>query len=294
MNKAFQSFHNLNYLEKFDVALVNVSPTTFKDMANLVVEAKKLGKKPIIVGVIDGEFGNVRTALQRSDNFKYFKMFLDNCDVFMTYYIHKKISDYLKFYTDTPTVHFPQLYPFGLAKSFYRPVEKKKKIIFVPGHPRALVDNFFSLLAAKKIQTDYPEFLIEAIKIPSFNEAPLKGAKYRLIQSTKYEDYLKHTGETYMIIDMDVSWTWGRVAADAAAVGTPCIGLNSGAQARLFPDLTCSDITGAKKVIELAERLIEDKKFYAMVQKKAFKKLGEYSLENYEKYWQRVLEAAHK
>lgn len=293
MNRAFQKFHNLDYLTKFDVVLVNVSVRSFREMAMFVTAARKLRKRPIIVGAIDSTFGDFRNALRNKDNFKYFKIFLDKCDVFMTYYIHEAIADYLKFYTDTPIVHVPQVYPFEFAKSFYQPHEKKEKIIFVSGHSRR-VDDIFSLLVAKKIQRAYHEFSIEMIRRPLENIEPLKGAGYKLVPPTKWQDYLKYSSKTYMIIDMDTAWTWGRVASDAAAVGTPCIGLNSGAQSRLFPDLTCSDITDANKVFGLATKLIENRKFYEMVQRKAFKKLEEYSYGNFMKHWKLVLEAARK
>jgi len=92
-----------------------------------------------------------------------------------------------------------------------------------------------------------------------------------------------------MVIDMDNTWTLGRVVRDAAAVGTPCIGLNSGSQKSIFPDLVCSDIIDTKKSIDLGIKLIEDRKFYERVQKKAFKQLKEFSYENSVKRLNRML-----
>ena len=92
-----------------------------------------------------------------------------------------------------------------------------------------------------------------------------------------------------MIIDMDNAWTLGRLVRDAAAVGTPCIGLNSGSQENLFPDLTCSDIVDTKKAVNLGIKLIKDRKFYEMVQRKAFKRLEAYSYENSVKRLNKVL-----
>ena len=93
-----------------------------------------------------------------------------------------------------------------------------------------------------------------------------------------------------MVIDMDNTWTLGRLVRDAAVVGTPCVGLNSGSQEYLFPDLACSDVVDTKKAIDLAIKLIEDEKFYEMVQKKAFERLESHSYENSVERLKKVLE----
>lgn len=288
INRAFDKFHNLQYITKFDVVLIVVHDYSTREMAKFIVTAKKLRKKPIFLGALGNTLGSFRETLKDKDAFRYFKIFIDNCDVFVNYY-HEAISDYLGLYTDTPIVNFPQFYPFEFAKSFFEPYENKKKIIFVSGDT-SRTDHISSLLIAKKIQTRYPDFLIEVIGRPSLNLEPLKNSRYRVTPFFEWIDYLKHTRKVYMIIDMDNTWTLGRVVRDAAVVGTPCIGLNSESQKSLFPDLVCSDITDTKKAIDLGIKLIEDRKFYERVQKKAFKRLEAYSYENSVKSLNGILE----
>lgn len=288
INRALDKFYNLQYVTKFDVVLIVVHYYSIREMAKFIVKAKKLRKKPIFLGALGNTLDSFRETLKDKDAFRYFKIFIDNCDVFVNYY-HEGISDYLGLYTDTPIVNFPQFYPFEFAKSFFEPYENKEKIIFVSGDT-SRTDHISSLLIAKKIQERYPDFLIEVVGRPSLNSGPLKNSRYRITPFFEWIDYLKHTRNTYMIIDMDNTWTLGRVVRDAAVVGTPCIGLNSESQKSLFSDLVCSDITDTKKVIDLGIKLIEDRKFYERVQKKAFKRLKAYSYENSVKRLNGVLE----
>ena len=292
INIALDKFYNLQYVTKFDVVLIVVHDYSIREMAKFIVKAKKLRKKPIFLGALGNTLDSFRETLKDKDAFRFFKIFIDNCDVFVNYY-HEAISDYLGLYTDTPIVNFPQFYPFEFAKSFFEPYENKKKIIFVSGDT-SRTDHISSLLIAKKIQAQYPDFLIEVIGRPSLNLEPLKNSKYRVAPFFEWIDYLKHTRETYMVIDMDNTWTLGRVVRDAAVVGTPCIGLNSGSQKSLFPDLVCSDITDTKKAIDLGIKLIEYRKFYERAQKKAFKRLEAHSYENSVKRLNRMLEAYAK
>ncbi|MCK4405713.1 MAG: glycosyltransferase [Hadesarchaea archaeon] len=288
INRALDKFYNLQYVTKFDVVLIVVHDYSIREMAKFIVKAKKLRKKPIFLGALGNTLDSFRETLKDKDAFRFFKIFIDNCDVFVNYY-HEAISDYLGLYTDTPIVNFPQFYPFEFAKSFFEPYENKEKIIFVSGDT-SRTDHISSLLIAKKIQAQYPDFLIEVIGRPSLNLEPLKNSRYKVTPFFEWIDYLKHTGKTHIIIDMDNTWTLGRVVRDAAVVGTPCIGLNSESQKSLFPNLVCSDITDTKKAIDLGIKLIEDRKFYERVQKKAFKRLEAYSYENSVKRLSGILE----
>jgi len=255
-NRAFEDFHNLEYLSKFDVILVVVHDYSIRAMAKFVTAAKKLQKRPIILGAFGVTLNFMREALKDQEKFKYFKIFIDNCEIFVNYY-HEAISDYLKLYTNTPIVNFPQFYPYEFAKSFFVPRREKEKVIFVSGHTQR-TDHVASLLIAKKIQERYPDFLIEVIGRPKHNLEPLKESKFKVIPFSRlWVDYLRNTCKAYITIDMDNTWTLGRVVRDSAVVGTPCIGLNSGSQKILFPELACSDI-----------------------QQKAFKRLEDCSFEN--------------
>lgn len=287
-NRAFEDFHNLEYLSKFDVALVVSHDYAIRAMAKFVTAAKKLQKRPIILGAFGNTLYHMRESWKDPENFKYFKQFIDNCDIFINYF-HTAIPEYLYLYTDTPVVNFPQFYPFEYAKSFFVPHGKKEKVIFISGHTMR-TDHVSSLLIAKKLQELYPDFLIEVANRPLNNLEPLRGARHEKTPFLKWAEYLKHTQRDYMVIDMDNTWTLGRLVRDAAVVGTPCVGLNSGSQEYLFPDLTCSDIVDTRKAIDLAVKLIEDRKFYEMVQKKAFKRLEAHSYENSVKRLEKVLE----
>jgi len=286
-NRALGEFHNLEYLSKFDVVLVIVHDYSIRAMAKFVTSAKKLQEKPVILSAFGNTLYHFREAWKNPESFRDFKLFIDNCDIFINYF-NTALPGYLKLYTDTPIVNFPQFYPYEFAKSFFVPREKKEKVIFVSGHTMR-TDNISSLLIAKKLQELYPNFLIKVAHRPLNNLEPLKNSRFKVSPFLKWTDYLKHSRKDYMIIDMDNTWTLGRLVRDAAAVGTPCIGLNSGSQENLFPDLVCSDIVDTKRAIDLGIKLIENRKFYEMVQRKAFKRLEAYSYENSVKRLNRIL-----
>lgn len=287
LNRAFSKFHNLKYLTKFDVVLLDMHDYGIQDTAKIILELKKLRKRPMIMSVVGDALEPFREKLKDEDDFRAFKAVLDSCDVFYNY-LHEEVADYLSLYTDTPIVTFPMFYPFEFTKSFFVPREGKKKTILVVGHTQR-TDHVASQLVAKRIQEKHPEFLIEVVSKPGLIFEPLKKAKYKVIPSLKWHDFLKHLSKTFMVIDMDSIWTLGRVPADAATVGTPCIGVNSIHQKRLFPDLTCRDVYETTKAVDFGIRLIEDRKFYGKVQGKAFKKLGEFSYKNSVKRFNRIM-----
>lgn len=287
-NNAFEDFNNIGYLSNFDVALVVVHDYSIRAMAKFVSAAKKLQKKPVIIGAFGVTLNFMREALKDPENFKHFKIFIDSCDLFINYY-HEAISEYLKLYTNTPIVNFPQFYPFEFAKSFFTTLEEKEKVIFVSGHSQR-TDHVASMLIAKKIQELHPDFTIELVGRPKQNVEPLRGADFRVAPFQRlWINYLEKSRKNYLVIDMDNTWTLGRVVRDAAAIGSPCIGLNSGSQASLFPDLVCGDIVDTAKAIELGTKLIEDKDFYKRVQRNAFEKLEACSFENSIKRLNKVL-----
>jgi len=287
-NNAFENFNNLDYLSNFDVVLVVVHDYSIRAMAKFVTAAKRLQKRPIIIGAFGVTLNFMREALKVPENFKHFKIFIDNCDLFANYY-HEAISEYLGLYTKTPIVNFPQFYPFEFAKSYFTSLEEKEKVIFISGHSQR-TDHVASMLIARKIQERHPNFTIELVGRPRQSVEPLAGANFRVAPFQRlWINYLEKTRKNYLVIDMDNTWTLGRVARDAAAVGSPCIGLNSGSQASLFPDLVCGDIVDTNKAVELGTKIIEDKNFYQEVQKRAFGGLEACSFENSVKRLKEVL-----
>ncbi len=287
LNRAFDNFHNLQYITRFEVVVISIHDYSIQEMAKLILAAKKIRKRPVFLGVLNNTFNSFREAFKDRDNFRYFKIFLDNCDAFLNWG-HEAISDYLGFYTKTPIINFPMSYHFEFAKSFFELHENKEKIILVSGH-ESRIDDVASMLVAKKIQDRHPDFMIEVIRRRSLNTEPLKKSKFRIIPFLGWENYISHLRKTYVIIDMDDTWTLGRVANDAAVAGTPCIGINAGSQLRLFPDLVCEDVSGINKAVEMGIKLIKDVKFYKKIQRKALERLEKYSYRNSVKEFERIL-----
>ncbi|MFQ5772864.1 MAG: hypothetical protein ACE5HX_20170, partial [bacterium] len=129
-------------------------------------------------------------------------------------------------------------------------------------------DNLAGQMLAIQIQKKYPEFLIKIINYPNLNITPLKitKARFKIIPFLKWQEHLRRLARFYLVINMDVIWTLGRLAADCAAVGTPIIGLNANNQLELFPRLAVCDVEEIGKAKELAQKLIFDENFYRNIQ----------------------------
>jgi hypothetical protein len=75
-------------------------------------------------------------------------------------------------------------------------------------------------------------------------------------------EYLRMVGESYMWLNFDERYTWGRYILDAAALGVPVISTRSTGHAEdFFPQLMLEHPFELEKAYTFAKRLIDDKDF---------------------------------
>ncbi|MDP2918428.1 MAG: hypothetical protein Q8N68_02935 [bacterium] len=279
-------YHNLSYLKKFNLVLFLIHNFSMPQMADLIKRAKKINPEALILGSIVSPLGLLRETWKREKGFRQFKKFADACDIFIN--VNRAAEDYLESILNTKVLYFPQFYPFAYARQFFKKREEKEKIILVAGETERL-DNLSGQFSAIKIQKKYPEFLIQIVDYPDFNAAPLKIAKARfeIIPFLKWQENLKRLSRVFMVINTDAIWTLGRLQADAAAVGTPSIGINANNQMEFFPSLSVPDISGTCQIYTLAEKLILDEQFYCNAQQEGVAKIAE---NDYEKSKERLFE----
>lgn len=270
------NYKNIDYIKRFDVVLVCHHFYYNIEMTHFLKEAKKTSPKTIFLGTTAYNLGRIREFWHNPLWFSDFKMFADSCDIYIN--LNRVADEYYKLVTDTPVVYFPMFYPYEYGKNYFVNLEQKEKSIFVAGDT-SRIDNLMSQLIARKIQEQYPEYIIKVTKMPKMNTEPLKECKYEIIPFVQWQGYLEQISKMYLVINMDAWWTKGRTPGDAACVGSPCIGINADSQMELFPDLACRDIIDTKKAVELGIILISDKEFYRIVQQKAIDRLSEYSYE---------------
>lgn len=270
-------FKNLDYLKKFDVILVCHHFYYSEAMLDFLLQAREVFKDILFIGGLPYNLGRVREFWRDPVWYENFVTFFNNVDIFaIVDYVAK---DYYSLIVKKPIIYFPTFYPVEYAQKCFVNRVDKKKIIFIAGDTKRL-DTVWGMHIAKKIQEKFPEYLIQVINTSKINLEPLKGTKFELLSSVNWETYLKTISKSTIVINMDIWWTNGRVPSDCAAVGTPCIGVNANRQIELFPALTCEDISGTKKAIELGYRLLNDNSFYNEIQKIAFSRLEYYSYEN--------------
>lgn len=281
-------YHNLDYLKKFNLILFLVHSFSLPLMADLIQRVKKINPQAIYLGAMDSPLGKLREAWKKEKEYRTFKTFADSGDVFIN--VNRAAQKYLEYITKTKVVYFPQFYPFEFANKFFKPRAQKEKIIFVAGETQRL-DNLAGQLAASQIQKKYPEFLIQIVKYPDFNIAPLRmtKARFEIIPFLPWQKHLTRLSRFFMVINLDAIWTLGRLQADCAAVGTPSIGINSNNQLEFFPHLTIQDIQGIEEVVNLAQKLIEEEKFYQEIQEEAKSKIRESSYEKSKQRLERII-----
>jgi hypothetical protein len=271
------TFGNLNYLEKFNVILVSFYYSHHSEFRQFILNAKERYPEKIFLGVHDFNLGRVREFWRNPDWYNNFVSFLNHTDIVIL--LNKVARDYYSLITNRPIVYFPVFYPTSYTKRFFVQRAEKEKKLFIAGTTERM-DIVWSCLLARKLQEKFPQYVIQVCNWKNMNLEPLKGTRFEVLPLMKWEEYLRVTGKATLILNTDSWWTNGRVPSDAAAVGTPCIGVNADRQIDLFPDLVCSEVVDTRKAIDLGSRLIEDPDLYLSIQNKAIQTLEEYSYEN--------------
>ncbi len=102
--------------------------------------------------------------------------------------------------------------------------------------------------------------------------------KLTVLREKPFELYFGYYGGSYMWINMDERYTWGRNVLDAAALQVPIIStVSTGHQSELFPELMVQHPFAIAEAISLGKRLIEDQEFYRSVSQVPLEKLASFS-----------------
>jgi len=261
------------------LVLVLVHSFSMPLLADLLPRLKKINPKALYLGSIDSPLGKLREVWKNSREFRAFKNFADQCDIFIN--VNRSAQKYLEYITKSNVVYFPQFYPYEFSQKFSKSRSQKENSILVGGDS-SRTDNLAGQYAAIQIQKKYPEILIKIVQFPGLNIAPLKmaNARFKIIPFVPWQEHLERLSRILLVINMDNIWTLGRLQADCAALGTPSVGLNANNQIEMFPDLATLDIQEIDKAVSLSERLINDRKFYQKVCEQAKNKVRESSYQN--------------
>jgi len=293
-------FRNIKYLKKFNIILALAHRFNFQEIVDCLEEARKVNRKAFYIGVLGNCPGLIRQAILEKKNFQGFIKFLKAVDLFINNY--QEAQKYFELLSQTidsqnklgekknseKIVFLPQFYPFHFAKEFKKNYQEKEKIIHLAG-PTDREDNLANQYVAVALQREFPEFLITIPNLDNLNIEPLKlaRARYKVFPQMKWQDYLSELSRSFLVLNLDNIWTMGRVVADCAGVGTPCIGINATNQFKMFPSLRVEDMIGIQQAVILGKKLIEERKFYEHVVKYACEKVEE---QNYKKRKRALIE----
>ena len=91
-----------------------------------------------------------------------------------------------------------------------------------------------------------------------------------------FDGYYAHASSSWIWLNLDDRYTWGRFVLDAAALGVPIISTASTGHARvMFPDTTVDTPFDVQTAVRYAQRLCEDVEFYKSVTETAWNKVQE-------------------
>lgn len=176
-------------------------------------------------------------------------------------------------------------YPVEGVKKFITPVGKRSKRVFLCTQ---LLKQWNDYLAAKEIGMTYygyeaiksregKQLLSELISTGSFSwdrKANLKKAKALYNDETldihlftkDLNKYFMENSDSYLWVNLDSRYTWGRFVLDAAALSIPIISTASTCHSEtFFPWTTVAHAMDIERAIEIGRRLISDQDFYELV-----------------------------
>lgn len=268
-------FSNLGYAERFDAVLICFHPYGFRLMTELVQALRRQFPHLVIIGThATFSLGRLRELWKSKEWFSSLRTFMDSCDVFAV--ANREAIEYVSLVSRTPVRYLPQFYPLEYTQQLGIRNGTKNKTIFVAGNT-SRSDVVWGCLLAKEIQSRHTGYRVQVIGSEGFNDATLDGSDFDVLPRMAWTDYLKTVAQSRLVINTDVGWTNGRVQSDAAAMMTPCIGVNAGWQTELFPDLTIPDVEGSTLAIEIADKLITSDSYCQSTSQSAFDKLSEWS-----------------
>lgn len=259
---SWPQWYSLDYLKKFDVLLVVHQISNAHEMTAFLKRLKKKYPDKRILGVPTQPFGILKEFwAKNSDGLAEMKRFMSFCDVFITV-VEKTLADWQAL-TSTKTVYLPQPYPVHYGTTFFLPLAKKEKTIFVAGvtdRPNIRKGQEVAVAVQKK----FPDYTIEVTDIPGLklDTSALEGSRFVIRPFQEWREHLQYLNKVKLVINTDYTSTRGRVQVDCAAVGTVSIGADSDGQTDLFPQYTSAPETSVNDLVEQATMLLQNDSLY--------------------------------
>lgn len=276
---SWRQTYSLEYLASFDVVMIVHQISDGHEITAFTRRLKETYPTLFIIGVATQPFGLLQSYWETHPGWlRDFREFMELCHVYVSI-VKDTVPQWQKL-AQAPVEYLPQPYPSAFASQFYQPHSKKQPILFVAGVPsRPLIVRGMTL--AKKLQQEFPEYLIHVTEIPgmTLDTKELAGSRFAVRPFENWQQHLRSQGKAMLIINTDYTFTRGRVQMDCAAVGTPSLGANSDAQRDLFPDLFATPETPLETLLSRGRKILTDEVYFAHIVAAARERLPFYDYE---------------
>lgn len=264
---------NSNDISQYDIVIAN-SNYNKKYFTHLIKLQKARPKHTKWVTLLEGN---------GSDYFKPNPLLIelfDNSDLINI--INKYTLPFFQKLTSTKVEFIGIPYPVDSISKKAIPIEERDKSIFICPW---LLSRQSEYLVAKEINLDYfgyekritrrfntivSNFRTHGSNSPYHNLRKVhkiyKDEKLKVKKEISLNEHFEVNRNSYLWLNFDDRFTWGRYVLDAAALQIPIITTKSTGHAdELFPYTCLEHEYELDKAIELGKRLVEDKEFYQQV-----------------------------
>jgi len=277
---AFDKWRDMRFLLQYDVILLIFGERTPEMAASVWRDIRSALPDTMIIGAFENRLQKHKEwCMTKQGFFSLFVDFMDTVDVFLS--DAPDCVEYFQLFSDTPVRFILYPYPLEYVSKFRVPLEKRDKRILKMGVTGGRIgsEGHDALLLMRSILDEYRAFDGYAVSMDGTWNGSAGFGKIQFHTERPWKEFLKDVvSRSYIAIDLDSAHTHGRTAADCAALGVPCIGVNSSAQQLLFPKLTFGE-TEYAAMKDAMLTLLNDRTFWLQCSEEAmsFSEMYSYS-----------------
>jgi hypothetical protein len=264
----------LSDLENYDLAIFN---SEYKEEKYLFKLQELINKRP----------ATTKAAILIEGLASYYikpqfitRELFDSADLIIN--INRHTTSFFAALTKTKVEYIGVPYPVDVISRYRIPIEKRNRRVFICpflldrwndyhvareiglpyyGYEKRISRTIKSLLKNKgKQQLLNPNYRMDKAK-SVYNDPKLE-----VIKNVSIFDFFNQNNNSYIWVNLDDRYTWGRYVLDAAALNIPIITTKStGHGEDLFPETTLDNEFIIDEAIEIGQRLARDEDFYRYV-----------------------------
>ncbi len=274
---------NISDLQNYEIVICNSNLFALKHCLKLCLNRPK---NQFWITMIEG------SASDYLNPHPYFIELIDHSDLVNV--INQKTLDYFRSLTKTRTEYIGIPYPVDEIRKFRVVAENRNRKIFIC---LTSLNRINDIMIAR--QTGLPFYIYENIisrKIKNIGiffknmtisknyflkKAIEKYPDLEVLPETSLKEYFRFNSKSFIWLNIDPRFTWGRFVLDAAALGIPMVTTSStGHGDILFPFTCLNNEFDNEKALELIKRLSTDRDFYNQVSNYPENKMNYYKPEN--------------